>query len=369
MVGAEDHLPYDRPPLSKEVLRGEREPDATALRPKEKYVDLDAELILGRRATALDVSDRVVSLEGELRRSFDGLVIATGATPRMLPGTTDLPGVHVLRSIEDCLALRAELEKRPRVVVVGAGFIGSEVAATCRQRGLEVTVLEALPVPLERALGASMGGALAELHLDHGVDLRCGTGVEALEGAGRVERVRLDGGGSVEADVVVVGIGVVPATGWLASSGLPIRDGVVCDATCATPVPGVVAAGDVCRWYNPLFDEEMRVEHWDNAAQQGRAAALTLLAGREAAEPFAPVPYFWSDQYDRKIQFIGRGGPGDDVEVVHGTVEEGAFVGLYGRAGRLVGALAVSRPRLLMRYRNMIADRVPFESAVAQARQ
>lgn len=362
LIGKEDRLPYDRPPLSKEVLRGEMEPAKTALRAEEKYDDLDLDLRLGQGAVSLDLTTREVELEGGERVSYELLVIATGATPRTI--ATGLDGVLVLRTLDDCLVLSRLLDLRARVVVVGAGFIGSEVAASCRARGVEVTVLEALPVPLVRALGPEMGEALAVLHRDHGVDLRCGVGVDDFEGSGRVERVLLTDGTKVDADVVVVGIGVAPVTGWLRGAGLKLDDGVVCDSMCAAGAPGVVAAGDVARWHNPLYDEVMRVEHWDNANQQGRAAARTLLG---KGEPFAPVPYFWSDQYDRKIQFVGRAAPYDEVRVVHGSVDERAFLALYRRGARVSGALAMNRPRLLMSYRNLIAERASFDAALAHA--
>jgi NADPH-dependent 2,4-dienoyl-CoA reductase/sulfur reductase-like enzyme len=364
LVGAEPVLPYDRPPLSKQVLAGEWDVERTVLRPADDYAPLALDLRLGRAATALDLGAREVLLDDGERIAFDGLVISTGSVPRRLPGTPELAGIHVLRTLDDCLAIRAELDARPRVVVVGAGFIGAEVAATCRGRGLQVTLLEALPVPLARALGAEMGSACAQLHHDHGVDLRVGVSVAGFTGTGRVERVVLSDGTGVEADLVVVGVGVAPACGWLAGSGLDLADGVVCDATCSTAVPGVVAAGDVARWHNPLFGVDMRVEHWTNAAEQAAAAAAALLAGGRA-EPFAPVPYFWSDQYDVKIQYVGVGGPGDEVRVVHGSVAERRFVALYGRGGRLVGALALGRPRLLMAYRRLIAARASWDEALA----
>jgi NADPH-dependent 2,4-dienoyl-CoA reductase/sulfur reductase-like enzyme len=366
-VGAEAALPYDRPPLSKQVLQGVWAPEQANLRDAAHYDPLEIDWRLGRRAAALDLDRRAVELDDGEPLPFDGLVIATGASPRTLPDTPPLDGIFVLRTLEDCLALRKDLEGGPRVCVVGGGFIGAEVAASCRIRGLEVTVLEALPAPLARAFPAEMGAACAALHRDHGVDLRTSVGVEGLEGSRRVERVRLAGGGSVPADVVVVGVGVVPATGWLESSGLELRNGVVCDQTCATAAPGVVAAGDIARWPNPLFGEEMRIEHWSNAVEQGAAVAKRLLTSDEAAEPFAPVPYFWSDQYDTKIQFLGRSAPDDEVAVVDGSLEDGRFVALFGRAGRLVGALAFNRPRQLMAYRRLIAGATSWDDALAKA--
>jgi len=365
-VGAESYLPYDRPPLSKEVLRGDWEAEKTALR-RKGFEELTLDLRLGRRALALDPSGRSLELDDGKRVRYDGLVIATGATPRRLPGMPELEGIHLLRTLDDSLAIRSELEKNPRVLVVGAGFIGAEVAASCRLRGLEVTVVEPLPVPMLRGLGVAMGEVCAELHRSHSVDLRCGLSVEAFEGTHRIGRARLSDGSMLDADLVVVGIGVTPETGWLASSGLALEDGVICDETCATRAPGVVAAGDVARWYNPLFGESMRVEQWTNAVEQGVAAAKRLLAGPDAAEAFAPVPLFWSDQYDVKIQFAGHMRPDDEFRLVHGSVEERRFVGLYGREGRLVGALAFNRPRQLIGYRRLIGEYTSWSDALAQA--
>ena len=368
VAGAEQHLPYDRPPLSKELLAGDWEPAQVALR-KQGYDDLDVEWRLGVRATALDTAARTVTLADGDVLAFDGCVIATGSTPRTLPDTPALPGIHVLRSLDDCLALRADLDHSPRVVVVGAGFIGAEVAATCRGRHLDVTLLEALPTPMVRGLGPVLGDVLGRLHRDHGVDLRTGVGVAGFEGTERVERVLLDDGTAVEADVVVVGVGVVPATEWLEGSGLTLDNGIVCDATLLA-APGITAAGDVCRWPNPLFDgEPMRLEHWTNAAEQGVAVAARLLTDDREAQPFAPVPFVWSDQYETKIQVAGLVRGDDEIEVVDGSLEERTFVAAVGRRGRLVGAVAFSRPRVLMQYRRLIAERTTFDDALAVARQ
>jgi len=363
LVGAEKHLPYDRPPLSKELLQGRWEVDRIGLR-RQPYEELELDLRLGVRATALDLAARELVLGDGVREPFDALVLATGASPRRLRGQPDLPGVHLLRTLDDALALRAALEARPRVLVVGAGFIGAEVAASCRARGLQVTLVEPLPVPLARGLGEAMGRVCAELHRDQGVDLRCGVGVSGFQGHQRVERVTLSDGSSVEADLVVVGIGAAPETGWLEGSGLRLDDGVVCDAFCAA-APGVFAAGDVARWHNPLFGEEMRVEHWSNAAEQGSYVAERLAGTDLGAQPFAPVPFFWSDQYGVKIQFAGRMRPDDEVRLVAGSLAERKFTALYGRAGRLSGVLAWSRPRDLAKYRRLIAAATPFESALA----
>ncbi len=365
-VGAEPHLPYDRPPLSKQVLAGEWDADRTALR-SLPYDDLAVDWHLGRRAAALNVADRVVLLADGERLGFDACVLATGAVPRTLPETPPLAGIHVLRTLDDCLALRAELEHGPRVVVVGAGFIGAEVAATCRGRGLDVSVLEALPAPMVRGLGPALGRALGQLHVDHGVDLRLGVGVAGFEGHDRVEGVVLGDGRVVAADVVVVGIGVRPATDWLEESGLRLEDGVVCDATCLA-APGVVAAGDLARWPNPRFGESMRLEHWTNAAEQGAFVARRLLHRNGDAPVFDPVPFVWSDQYDVKIQVVGVVHGDDRIEIVEGSVADRRFVAAVGRDGRLVGAVAFNRPRPLMQLRRLVAAGAGFDDAVAASR-
>jgi len=367
VIGAESHLPYDRPPLSKQVLSGKWELDRIALRPIGKEIsDLDVDWQLGVAAIGLDLVARAVELADGRQLAFDGLVIATGTAVRTLPGQPALEGLYTLRTLDDCLALRQELDREPeRVVVVGAGFIGAEVAATARERGLEVTVVEALSTPLQRALGDQMGNVCADIHRDHGVDLRLNTGVDGFDddGHGRLTGVRLTDGTTIAADVAVVGVGVVPNTGWLDGSGLAIDDGVVCDDTCLA-ADGVVAAGDIARWPNSRFGEVMRVEHWENAQEQGAHAARRLL-GHTA--PYSPVPWFWSDQYDRKIQLAGRSNAEDELRVVDGSIDERKFVAIYGRAGRIVGVLGMNRPRVVMLYRQLIADGASWETALAKA--
>ena len=327
-------------------------------------------MLLGRRAVALDTTDRTVTLDDGTLLEFDGVVLATGSIPRRLRDVPDLQHLFTLRTLDDAVALRDAVAGAERVVVVGAGFIGCEVAASCRQLGKHVTVVEFLPAPLPPSLGPVLGTACADLHRTHGVDLRLGVGVDAIQGDGRVERVLLADGEVLEADIVVEGIGVVPDTAWLAGSDLWLDDGVVCDATCTalrpdgTPVEGVVAAGDLARWHNELFDERMRIEHWDNAVDQAGAAARRLLEG-PSTPPYAPAPYFWSDQYDVKIQFAGRAVGAERFEIVHGSVEEGRWVGLYGRADRLVGVVAWNWPRHVIRYRRLVVERTSWDDAVS----
>jgi len=365
-ISGERNLPYDRPPLSKEVLRGEAEPEQIVLR-KQGVDDLELDWRLGARAVALDVGVRTVELHDGERVAFDGLVIATGSTPRLLPNQPDLAGVFTLRTLDDALAIRELLHANPKVVVIGAGFIGAEVAASCRTRGLDVTVLEALPQPMVRGLGPELGAVIAAVHRDHGVDMRTGVMVDGLvgDGDGQVTGVRLGDGTTVAADVVVVGVGVVPETAWLDGSGLTIDNGVVCDAGCAA-APNIVAAGDIARWPNLLFDgASMRLEHWTNATEQGVHAARRLL-GDESA--FAPVPFVWSDQYDRKIQTVGVVSADADVHVAHGTFDDRQFVALFGHEGRIVGALGFNRPRNVMQYRRLISERASWDDALALAK-
>lgn len=374
LVGAEREWPYDRPPLSKKVLAGEWEPDRIRLRKDADFLSLELTERLGVRATALDTKRRIVTLGDGAEVPFDGLVIATGSSPRRLPGQPELDGVTQLRTLADSLALRDRIaDGTAKVIVIGAGFIGLEVAATARQKGCTVTVLEGAPAPLIRGLGTHMGSITAAVHARHGVDLRCGVQVHGIEGGdGHVTGVRLADGELVPADVVVVGVGVSPATEWLDSSGLALRDGIVCDATLNTGVPGIYAAGDCVRWPNLAFeghdDMEMRVEHWTNAAEQGAAAASNLLAAARggAPMPYASVPFFWSDQFDSRIQFVGRAHGGDDIHVFAGSTD-GAFAALYGYEGRLRGVLGVSMPKMVMPFRALLTAKASWDEALAKA--
>ena len=366
VIGAERHLPYDRPPLSKRLLSGEWEAERIALRKPDDMGSLDARWRLGVAATGLDTAAREVRLADGSVVSYDGLIMATGSVPRELPDQSDHAHAVVLRTLDDGLTLRNRIiDGGQRVVVIGAGFIGLEVAATAQQLGNDVVVLEGAPAPLMRALGAEMGAAVAAVHGDRGVDIRCNVTVDALAPRG----VLVDGGVLVPADVVVVGIGVSPDVGWLDGSGLRVADGVVCGPDLNAGLPLVYAAGDMTRWHNPLFDEEMRVEHWTNAAEQGAHAANNLLAesaGRPTAA-YAPVPFFWSEQYDRRVQFLGRAAPDDEVRVVAGSVADRQFAALFGREGRLRGVLGLNMPRHVMPFRKALLESISWDEALARA--
>jgi NADPH-dependent 2,4-dienoyl-CoA reductase/sulfur reductase-like enzyme len=367
VVGAEEHPPYQRPPLSKQFLAGEWDRSKVDLRLRE----LDADLRLGTVAESIDRPAREVVVRDGAGRAerigYDGLVIATGCQPRQLPGapgTGEMNGVHTLRTIDDSVALRRELERRPRVCVVGAGFIGSEVAATCRRLGADVTLIDPLDAPLQRALGRCIGDVVAAVHRDRGVHLRMRTSVSGLVGNGEVEGVRLQDGEVVPADLVVVGLGVTPAVEWLEGSGVRIDDGVVCDDRCRVDgVENAVAAGDVARWHHARSGRHLRVEHFDNAAAQAVAAAQALLSGDDAP-PYDPPLSFWSDQFDVKLQLLGLPDPDDTVRIVEGDVSELRFIAVYGREGRTASVLAANQPARLNAYRDAVAQRVAFPPPV-----
>ena len=376
LVGDEPHLPYDRPPLSKQVLAGKWPPEKAVLADRHRASELLLHEVLGRRAVRLDVEGRSVELEDGEVLTADAVVLSCGAVPRSLAGTeglTQRDGVFTLRTLDDSLALRTAVTRTDgaRVVVIGAGFIGAEVASTCAAMGCRVTVLEVLDIPLRNVLGPMLGGHCASLYAAHGVDLRTGVSVAGVrkggDGAGASPlTVELSGGETVPAEVVVVGIGVTPCTDWLADSGLSIQNGVVCDDKLFA-AEGVVAAGDVANWLwrHDGEDEQIRIEHWEVAAQAGMASARALMAGRAAARPFTPVPYFWSDQFDIRFQVIGTPRGDDDVEIVDGSLSEGKFVALFGRAGRLRAVMAIGRPRLLMGYRPLLERGVGWDEALA----
>lgn len=369
LVGAEPHAPYDRPPLSKAVLAADGRGRPSTLRGSDTLrIDLGVDLRLGAPATALDPAGRTVRV-GDDEVRYDALVIATGAHARTLPGTEGVAGVHTLRTVEDARAVRAALDAGARTVVVGAGFVGSEVASAAHARGLPVTVVEALDVPLSRSVGVEAGAVCADLHRAAGTDLRLGARVARVTtAAGRATGVELEGGEVLAADLVVVGTGATPSTGWLAGSGVPLHErdgGVLCDATLWTGLPGVYAAGDVAHWPHPLFDGDlMRLEHWTNAAEHGAAAATHAL-GLAEPKPVTSVPYFWSDWYGRRIQFVGTPVADEVLRVDDGT--DGRALLLYRRGDRLVGTMTVDRPAEIMKYRRLVASRPPLADALELA--
>ncbi|MES5819995.1 FAD-dependent oxidoreductase [Streptomyces sp. RG80] len=358
LVGDEPLAPYDRPPLSKQVLAGEWEPGRLALRPSGDLAALGLDLRLGVAASGLDLAGRTVHLADGSALSYDGLIVATGVRPRRLPGE----GAHVLRTLDDALTLRDRIGPGRRLVVVGAGFLGAEAAAVAWRLGAEVTVLEPAPVPLAHAVGTEVGQVLSRAHLDRGVELRCGVTVTEVTEDG----VRLADGEPVEAEEVLVAVGSLPNTEWLEGSGLPVGDGVICDEYCEA-ARDVYAAGDVARWYNPLFGTSMRIEHRTHAAEQGMAAARNLLnpGGRK---PFAPVPYFWSDQYDMKIQAHGFLRGHDEVAVVEGDLAERRFIAAYRGGDRVTGVLAVGMPPKAIRpWRQAIVTGAAWSETVRAA--
>jgi len=365
VVGDEPVMPYDRPPLSKQFLKGEWEVDKLALR-HGVADDPGVEWRLGRRAEALDPAAKRLTLDGGEALDFDGLVIATGARARTFPSVPPRPGVFVLRSLAHAEALRSALDSASRVAVIGAGFIGMEVAASCRERGLDVSVVEFLETPLVRGLGTTLGNHVAGVFRGHGVELHCGVAVKGFLGEQRVHGLALEDGREIEADVVVVGIGATPNTGWLEGSGLEIDDGVVCDESGAA-ADDIVAVGDVARWWDRRTGRLTRVEHWTGAVEQAGHAARRLLHG-SAAGAFDHVPYVWSDQFALRIQIAGEVRDGDEMEVGLGSLEEGRCLVLFGRDGVLTGAVGFKRARQLNEYRDLIGEGTRFSDAVAKLR-
>lgn len=359
LVGAEHHLPYDRPPLSKAALHHGPELERLLLKTPEWYAEKGIELRLGCRAEALDAENKVVTLDNGQMLPYDGLVIATGSWTRTIGHADDVGPLLVLRTLDDCVALHERLRPGNHLVVFGAGFIGLEVAATAREMGLDVSVVELAPVPLSRVLGDEVGQWFRTYQQSHGVDLHCGAVIDAIEPSPGGTKVSLRDGSVLAADLVVAGVGVSPATEWLEGSAVKLSHGVVCSKSLRTSAPDVVAAGDVARWYNALFNEEMRIEQWTNAVEQGRHAAMTLLGGNDA---YAPVPYFWSDQFSAKMRFVGRANPTDQLHLVRSG--DTSMVALFGRDGVVRGALCVNAPRQLALYRKAIFDQVPWGDVV-----
>jgi 3-phenylpropionate/trans-cinnamate dioxygenase ferredoxin reductase subunit len=339
LIGAEDERPYERPPLSKDYLRGEVGREKVYVHDEGFYALHEIELRLGRTVVSLSPSSSELVLDDGERRRYDRLLLTTGAEPRRLtvPGS-ELDGVLYLRTVGDSDAIRSRLQRGGRLVVVGAGWIGCEVAASARTFGLDVTVLDPLSLPLERVLGRELGAIYRDIHTDHGVRMLGGTGVEAFEGDGAVERVRTSDGRELECDFVVVGVGVEPRTGLAAQAGLAVDDGVLVDEHLRASVPGVYAAGDVAKAHHPFYGEPIRVEHWANALDQGPAAARNM-AGRD--EPDDRLPYFFSDQYDVGMEYAGRARASDRV-VFRGDPAKREFIAFWMDGDRVVAGMNVN---------------------------
>jgi NADPH-dependent 2,4-dienoyl-CoA reductase/sulfur reductase-like enzyme len=353
IVSDEDHLPYDRPPLSKEVLRAES--DDTTLKPAEFYQENDITVRLGTAARTVDTAAKTVALADGGELVYDELVIATGLVPKRIPSFPDLAGIHVLRSFDESLALRKEAASARRAVVVGAGFIGCEVAASLRGLGVDVALVEPQSTPLASVLGEQIGELVTRLHQAEGVDVRCGVGVAEVRGGDRVQKVVLSDGAELDADLVVVGIGSHPVTDWLAGTGIEVDNGVVCDAAGRASAPHVWAIGDVASWRNHVGDQ-VRVEHWSNVADQARAMVAAML-GKDVPAAVS-VPYFWSDQYDVKIQCLGDPEATDTVHIVEDDGRK--FLAFYERDGVVAGVVGGGMPGKVMKVRSKIAAGAPI---------
>jgi NADPH-dependent 2,4-dienoyl-CoA reductase/sulfur reductase-like enzyme len=366
ILEASGDLPYDRTALSKKVLHPDHEARSVDLRTQEALDQAGIEVRLRSRAASLDPKRHTVTLANGEVIEYSTLVIATGAEPRELPNVAR-PSVHYLRTWDDAVRLRRAMESIKRAVVVGAGFIGSEVAAAMTERGIDVTVVEPAGYPLARVLGDIVGARLAQLHARQGIRLVPGRAVDEVQvGAGGAQdlRVVLDDGTTIDTELVVVGIGAIPHTAWLDGSGVVVADGVICDEFCRTSVPDVYAVGDVCRWPNPLFEESMRVEHWTNAIEQALVVGANIV-DPGAPRAYAPVPYVWSDQYGSRLQIVGRPRPGDDVQIVVDDPDKLVLVALYAREGRFVAAFTLNAPTRAIALRKSLAAGSPLSAAIA----
>jgi 3-phenylpropionate/trans-cinnamate dioxygenase ferredoxin reductase subunit len=358
LIGAEHDRPYERPPLSKDYLRGEVGREKVYVHEESFYGDQRIELLLGRTAVSVDTSAHELELDDGERLRYDRLLLTTGAEPRRLeiPGA-ELDGVVYLRSVESSDALRERLDRGGTVVVVGSGWIGSEVAASAKQKGLDVTIVDPMSVPLERVLGPEVGGIYGEIHRDHGVRTLMGTGVEACEGDGKVERVRTSDGQVLECDFVVVGIGVQPRTQLGVQAGLDVGDGILVDERLQTSAPGVFAAGDVAGHQHPFYGERIRVEHWANALNQGPAAARSMLGGTAA---YDTLPYFFSDQYDVGMEYSGFARTWDRV-VFRGDPASREFIAFWLMGDRVLAGMNVNVWDVNEAVQHLIRERVPVD--------
>jgi len=360
LIGAEPERPYERPPLTKDYLRGESEREKAYVHAVDYYEQHDIELMSGTTVTAIDVNGSRVTLNGAGELRYDRLLLTTGSEPRRIPAPgADLDGIYYMRSLADCDALRRRLDDSGRVAVVGAGWIGSEFAASARQLGLEVTVIDPLALPNERIFGAEVGGFYRDVHVQHGVDMLLGQGVEAFEGDGAVARVRTSAGRVVECDFAVVGIGITPRTGLAADAGLTVDNGVVTNERLETSAPAIFAAGDVASAWHPFYERHIRVEHWANALNQGPAAARAML-GEDVS--FDRIPYFFSDQYDVGMEYSGYATSWDQV-VFRGDRDGGEFVAFWLSDGRVVGGMNVNVWDVNQHVQELIRSRLRVDVA------
>jgi 3-phenylpropionate/trans-cinnamate dioxygenase ferredoxin reductase subunit len=360
LIGAEPDLPYERPPLSKEYLRGDLPREKIFIKPREWYDEQNIELRLNTTATRIHPSSRTIEVDHGEPASYDKLLIATGGRERRVSVQgSELEGVYYLRRIGDSERIAAELQPGRRLVVIGAGFIGAEVAATARGKGLEVTVLEMGDVPLERALGREIGELYARFHREQGVDVRTSEALECFEGSGRVERAVGASGTAYDCDFVVVGVGIEPNVELARDAGLAVDNGIVVDEYCHTSDASIFAAGDVANYYHPVLDQRLRVEHWANAQNQGAAAAKSMLGKQE---PYVELPWFWSDQYDLNMQLVGYATEWDEV-VIRGEVPSRSFSAFYVKDSQLLATLAVNRFKDIRPSRELIKQRVMFNAA------
>lgn len=364
LIGEESHLPYDRPPLSKKVLLGEATDEELALRTLP-YDDLDLDLRLGVRALRLDGRNRRVHLSDETSVEGDRIFICTGVRARALPQLPPLAGIHTLRTLEDAKAIHQGLMRNERVVVVGGGFIGAEVAAVARQLGKEVTLVEAMPTLMMRGMSEKWGHFMEQYHRDKGVDVRSNTGVESVRGDTQLEAVKLTDGTEIETSLLVVGIGAEPNIHWLEDSGLDLGNGVVTDAYGESNIDGIYAVGDVAYFRHDAYGQNMRVEHWTNAVEMARAVVTNALTDERT--PFHTIPMVWSDQFDLKIQSAGRFDDADEEVVTMLDEETGHCLVLYGKEGALRGALSFNRASVLVRMKMLMAKGVTLTDAVAMA--
>lgn len=363
VLGAEPEAPYDRTPLSKRVLTGDSD-EPVLLRAPDEYAELGVEFRLGRRAVALDSGQRRIVLDDGDEVGYDAAVITTGATPRTLTGLDD---ALTLRTQADALRLREQIRRHDSIAIVGAGFIGCEVAASARETGAQVTLVDVLPTPLARVLGERVGAEVARMHAEAGVDLRCGVGVTASETRGDGgHALTLTDGTRIETGAVLAAVGVTPDVSWLDGSGVAIGDGILCDEFGRTSVPGVWAAGDVAAWRHPVTGTHRRIEHWTTAGDQGATVAHNLLAGEAGLEAYDDVPYFWSDQYHLKIQSLGTPAPDDDVTLLR-VGKHDRLLCLYGRGGNLSGVVGFGVAKHVMRLRDLLAASAAYDDALVAA--